>query len=257
MQHFFFAANFLAGLAGFGFRTYSYGRTGIKGFFYAGNELSIVVFCMFVYWFIRNQNKILTFFIFIAISLFTGTKAAIFGTVLYYLLYMFYYRPRKYMHKFFVLLGVVIIFLLSRNYILNINVIRYQINNIEWRLNQTGASLLDVLLSGRLSFLDNLFSNARKNFSFTSVLIGFGVPYKSVEIDIFDTFYSYGALVGILITAFYVCVMIKSRKNKNIFYFNLIYLLLSLTAGHVWFNTTSAILFCIINIQEVQQKNGR
>ena len=44
-----FIVNIIIGLLGYGYYTYPFAKIGIKGFFYAGNEVSVLFYCLYYY----------------------------------------------------------------------------------------------------------------------------------------------------------------------------------------------------------------
>ena len=235
--------NLLLGLIGYGENTYDDGGFGIKGFFYDGNALGALIFCIFVYFYLtRKKNKLLTIF-FIIIGIIIGTKVSILGIMLYLLFVNVFGRKKYY--------TILIIFLISLSlYVLYINnVFAYHIEKMKLLYTLYKGNILTIILSGRNIDLLKHIKYYNENFNILQFLFGYGYlsNMKIIELDLFDTFFSYGMLFFSSIFIFYIYIIIKNRHNKKIFLFNVIYLLISMTSGHVWYNTSSALFFGIIN----------
>ena len=94
------------------------------------------------------------------------------------------------------------------------------------------------------------FSFYIEKFNLIQFLFGYGYLNftKIIELDPFDTFLSYGLLFYIAIQLFYIYCVYLNRRNSQIIVFNLIYLMLSVTSGHLWFNPQVALYFSIANL---------
>jgi hypothetical protein len=234
---------------GFGTTTYKTQGLGINGFLFDGNANAVMVFCIYVYYFItkKGEKKISIFFIFLGILI--GTKVSIISNILYMLVINITLQKRikKIIYLIFMPL---LIFLLI--YICYINhIFDYHLQRISFLYNRFGDSILKALLSGRSDDLTNHFKYYKENFSLVEMLFGYGFlsNMKIIELDLFDTLFSYGLLISLPILFFYGYTAYINRKNKKLLLFNILYFFISITAGHVWYNTSSALFFGIINTQ--------
>lgn len=242
----FFYINLILGLLGFGYNTYEASGVGIKGFFYAGNELGIVVFCLFVFNFMKMNKELSMVVFFSIISFLLGTKTPLFAIWIFYLLISAIGKNKK---KVFGILGIIIVAIfiyMNRGTFMNMDTIQYHLNNIEWHQNQNDT-LINSLLSGRIDYLKNLIVNQKTKFNAMNLFFGYGTPTKSSEMDPFDVLYTYGIIILLFQIVFYASVAWKNRNDSRLLCFNIVYFLLAIFSGHVWFNTTSILIFCIIN----------
>lgn len=255
INNFYLIINFCLGLLGMGYSTYRTSDIGIKGFFYAGNELSVVLFCLFVYKYLVGKRKYFILLFYCVIALLIGTKTAVLSILLYFVLIKLLNAEKK---SYFVGILVVIFFValvvFNLERISNISVVKEQLQMFRWKYNVSN-NFADTLLSGRITFAKIMLAEMKESRSIISILFGHGGFPKAAEIDLFDTVFSYGIIIAFLITAFYIRIIWDNRKNQELFIFNSIYLFLSLTAGHVWFNTTSILVFCIINLEHADTHN--
>lgn len=247
-----FCINMILGLIGFGVNTYTdRGGVGIKGFIHDGNAFSGVIFCMFVYYFATREKKKKIILFFIIIGLLLGTKVSSLSILLYLIFFNIVNKRKRDI--------LIIIFFISLFfYILYINgVFDYQIERIQWLYTLFEGNMVSVILSGRNIDLVHHYMYYMENFSLQQFLFGYGYlsNMKIIELDFFDTLFSYGILFLIPILSFYIYIIIKNRHNKMLYIFNIIYFLISLTSGHIWYNTSSALFFGIINSCLVNNKS--
>lgn len=255
INNFYLVINFFLGLLGMGYSTYRTRDIGIKGFFYAGNELSVVLFCLFVYKYLMGKRKYSILLFYCAIALLIGTKTAVLSILLYFILIILLNAEKKsYFVGVIVVIFLVALVVFNLERIGNIGVVKEQLQMLRWKYNVSN-NFADALLSGRITFAKMMLSEMKEGRSIISILFGHGGFPKAAEIDLFDTFFSYGIIIAFLITAFYIRILWDNRKNKELFIFNSIYFFLSLTAGHVWFNTTSILVFCIINLGHADNRS--
>lgn len=82
------------------------------------------------------------------------------------------------------------------------------------------------------------------------MLFGYGYLnfMKIIELDAFDTLFCYGVLFFIPTFLFYSHCLFINRRNLKIVMFNVVYFLISITSGHVWYNSQAALFFVIINL---------
>jgi len=259
--------NIGAGIAGIGDNVNTYGDFGVKGFFYAGNEVSIL-FCCFYYYLLRRIKKlkyiIIVYALSFACSLLIGTKTGVLASILLSIV-DFYYRQTKKNKLVLRLLFPVIIIVLARViYLVILETQFYQF--IERRIIQRIGSdnLFNILLSGRLTFLENTYNYWKQNLSIPLFLFGIGIQepiMKGIEIDFFDTFFNMGIIWLVIIFFFYVRLAYLSiiMKRINLFFFNVIILAISFTGGHVWTGVMAGVFYSYINASELYRakREGR
>lgn len=225
-------ANIYSGLLGVGYTTYGSHSVnlnsgfGFKGFFIAGNELApmlILFVCLFFiffdfrYAFIKRQ---IFYFIFFFASILLGTKSAILGMFIVLILI-----EVKYYDQYHYLIKLGFIFILT-SYMVYSGSLYYQsggfdlfIERYSWIIQDKG--IIDFVFSGRLSFLDDIFSLWYQDFSILRFIFGVDYGYidlvlakPMVEIDFFDIFFLHGFSV-LLVVAFFYFSMLLSFVNNN------------------------------------------
>lgn len=251
--------NLLLGLFGFGDTTYEGNLntvSGIKGFLYDGNALAGSLFAIYVLWInLLPKNKIKISILFLFCGILIGTKVSILSIILYFCGYAFFDVARR--KRFSVLLLLVgfvslLIFILLRT-----ATFQYQIERIKWLFHIFKGNYLSVFLSGRNLDLIDHYKFWQENLSLRELLFGFGFLNfkKIIELDFFDTFFSYGFLFFIGIFIFYFYCFYVNRKNSKLIIFNLLFFFLSITSGHIWFNSQAALFFSLANI--IFSKRGK
>lgn len=254
-----FLGNIAMGLFGFGYFTYPDGKFGIKGFFFAGNEVSIVFLCLFYYLLSRIKYKkryvLIIYIVALIIALLIGTKTCFIACCLLSVIDYYYRLTRKGKPIFtfcfpalvFILISSVTCFLHGTEFY------EFVYFNISSSLEKK-EGLLNALLSGRITFLGNNYRIWIDNFTLSTFLFGFGNSFENgIEIDFFDVLFNHGIIFLLLTLCFYLFIIyIAWRKNKKrLFFFNLIYFFISLTAGHVWSGVMAGLFFAYLNAYEI------
>lgn len=247
--------NQFLGIIGIGVKTYSDGGFGIKGLFFDGNAFSVAIFCMFVYYYALEKSKKKSFLLF-CISVMIGTKTAILSIIFYF--FVMKYHTAKKIKKNLVLLCFLLILSIVLYCIFYTDLFSYHVEKIKRLYNLFKGNILAVITSGRTIDLEHHFKFYNDNFTYPKFFLGQGYlkSYKIIELDLFDTFFSYGFILTLIITSFYSLILYMNIKSFAHFVFNVLFFLISITAGHVWFNTTACLFFCLINIyQSENEKN--
>jgi hypothetical protein len=254
-----FLCNIILGIFGFGFYTYPSLQVGIKGFFYAGNEASALFYCLYYTVLVKikgNSNKILIVYIIaIIVSLLITTKTGIISCLLISAI-DYYFRSskkRKFYIKLYFPIILLIVIALAIYFLPKTTIYKVMENRIKYLLERQ-YSLMDAIFAGRILFLKNAFKIWEFNLSPVVLLFGTGVIYtKYVEIDLFDLFFSFGLIFTIIILSFYFYIIYLSTRIKNyrLVFFNLLYLSISLTAGHIWSSVMTGLYFAYINAFEL------
>jgi hypothetical protein len=247
--------NIIIGILGYGYNVYE--NFGVKGYFYAGNEVSLL-FCCFYYYILLNRKRhlLIVYLLAFVCSILIGTKTAVLSYILISIIDFYYKQTKntKFIIKlFFPFILVVVIECL---YFIIKKTEFYQF--IEYRIiGHIGQTdLLNLLLSGRIYFLQNTYNVWKNNFSLSTFLFGLGIQspiLKGIEIDFFDTFFTLGIIWLLIILFFYIKIIYLSiiKKNKKLFFFNIIILTISFTAGHVWSGVMAGVFFSYINAHEL------
>jgi len=253
------SVNMLLGGFGFGYEQYisytSGEAIGTVGYFYAGNELSILMIIVFSLIALFTWLKYKKSYIFIAaflllLSLLKATKAAILGVLIIVVAVPFVVGFRKTIHKYIVTNLLMFIILPIISYLLYVGVV------------QTGLyakilgsfekyDILTFIYSNRNNFAVNGWEVFNSQYSLFEQLFGVGQQHymklaiKSAEIDVIDVLFYYGYfgllfLLGLIATMF-VKSFVQIRKKSFIFaryslFMIALLFIISLIAGHTFFS---------------------
>jgi hypothetical protein len=254
-----FLGNIIIGIFGFGYYTYPTAKFGIKGFFFAGNEVSMIFFCLFYYYLskIPYEKKYILFVYIIAIIIaaLIGTKTGFIACCLLSIV-DYYYRLKKDKRIIFIFCFPILIsiFLISAIGFLSETEFYKFIYFRMFVASSKGENLLNILLSGRVEYFYNNYRIWIDEFTLLTFLFGLGdYLAMDVEIDFFNTLFNCGIIYLSMILYFYLFIIYKCWKKlkRRLFFFNVIYLFISLTAGHVWFSVMSGLFFAYLNVYEI------
>ena len=254
---------------GVGYATYENFDAGYKGFYYAGNELNILLLSVSVLSFQRMIAKFTMYNAVTALiclgSLFlVGTKTSF----LVIIFLVFYNLLKKKNLKNKLKSCVVISLILVVAYISISTIFETQIDKMVSRnqyyyetLTKSNNSIINYIFSNRnmripLNFKKNYSNNLEGDLIFNII---FGVGHYQqfikadltslIEMDFFDTVLWYGIPIAIVILLFYCFVLYKGIKNKKneeyVFCYVLIFLF-SIMAGHVWYSALAGSIFGMI-----------
>jgi hypothetical protein len=255
-----FIFNILAGLLGFGFPTYNIenGSMGIKGFFYAGNEVSILFFCLYYYLLsqipYRKIFRLMIYFIAFIVSFMIGTKTVIAACFIFSFIDYYYISSKKGKMLFPVISGIIV--LITVYYFQHTNIYKFFEYRFLTTLDRNKSNILDAITSGRLTALGDFYQYWAINFSFLHFMFGIGIhPIKGIEIDFFETFFFFGIITLFFVFCFYLNLIYKSaiKGNKKLLCFNILYFIISFFAGHVWFGVMAGFFYAYINSYELNK----
>ena len=254
-----FLCNMLAGAFGLGFSTYGQGgenAIGSKGYFYAGNELSalLVVFGAFYLARAYLNNKfhfIVLAILSIAVGLLVSTKTSMLAVVLLIIIMPVLYEGRR----LFLLNNIPsIIFALTLSTVLVQALVIFEAftnapvySRFLFFFERHG--LAGLLLSGRDTFLTELWLLFSQKDLFLGFLFGHGVSYYaeftkySVEMDFLDMFFWHGlsGVFVLLIVFFHLSYKSWINFSDNTYPFariilvtNMMLLAISNFSGHIF-----------------------
>ena len=257
-----FACNVMLGLAGYGVSTYGGADEedidmGVKGFFFAGNELGgiMAVLAPFMFYLILAKlsglKSVLAYMVVIAIGTLVGTKTAILATWLSAIVIpLLYLPPRKRLGLILVLIAAIG---LSIPYVINL-ISESSIGAVErWSYFYDSGGVERLIFSGRDEYW-NLLSREFYKSDFPIQLFGMGINGKIVERDHLDTLLIFGYLGFFLITSFFLYLLFyayRYRHNnslmKVVIFSDLLVLGISYIAGHVWFSAMASVYIALLN----------
>lgn len=248
-----FFSNIFLGLLGVGYSTYGYG-VGIKGFFYAGNEIFLILLAISVYFMNLKIKKRYYFYCLCLIcSFLIGTKTAMLALVVIIFCDFYFELSKKQQFCFLIFLPIFLLIcvIIFNVFLVNIDVVKNAMYNFNKVKNASG-SILNALLSGRLVFLENNINMWKENLNSINFLFGghYYFDSKNIEIDFFDALLLNGIVTTLCVLFFYIYFIFKAIKNKNkiLTILNILVLTISFSAGHIWANLSGGLFFVLVNV---------
>ena len=262
------AGNILLKYFGLGYPMYEFGDIGSKGFFFAGNEISVllVILSSLIAFDLWHRGERLKYFLFWAFTLFVGfsisSKTGIAGILLVFLLIPLKRPSLKFsLKKVMFFLGSTLVVIPLALYIIWQS-IQGTAFFIRLQYFSEKFDFLTFLLSNRNVFFKDAYRRYIENYDFLEKIIGIGqTQYEIlnhgmiVEIDFADILFAYGILgllYFILLMVFLVVQAIRFTKNEKFIYSNLVLLMIffllgiSTTAGHVFSSGMAAVFIGLI-----------
>jgi hypothetical protein len=250
---------------GLGYPMYSFGNIGSRGFFHAGNELSVllIILCSIIAFNLWKNGKTRQYYLFLILnvlaSITLSSKTGILGILIVFLFIPINPTNLKTNLKRFkklillLFIGLPIVISLAWEIIKNSTIF------VRFVFFWEKLDLLTFILSNRNNFAERAKNNYTEKYDFIEKLIGVGqtkyelLNYnKIVEIDFLDIFFAYGYIGLLLFTLLMVFMMFQTFKLKRntfkyehaSFVFMMLFVILSISsiAGHV-FNSGMAAIF--------------
>ena len=255
---------------GFGFHTYaeSHHKWGFMGVFYSGNEISAILVGLLpivINYLINNKNVFvkLIFGLEILIAIFmVGTRTLVAGFIITVLYFIFKYIKNNYkkcstkIRIIGLVLALVIcaaaIIVIPKLPIIKNAQIAFKYYNINKVSDVFTIKFIDkIIFSERLTYLGKI-NKYFFNKNLLVILMGLGRTglsvVKDVEIDIFDIFYSIGIIGMIIYLIFMIDGFKKSKLNDYYLLSIILFILMSLTSGHVLIRPMVSIYMALIFI---------
>lgn len=250
-----FLMNMFLGLLGIGYSTYQSTGSGIVGFLFAGNEVSLILLSIAMLYMQSHskRNRVIIYIFYLILALMLGTKAGILGLLIIIVadFYMKFSVPKKIIFISMIPILVISLFYIYSNFLSSLPTVE----RIVWAFNRNyedSGSILDALLSSRLQFLENNINLWKEKFNFFNFFLGGGDLYenKSIEIDFFDSVVLLGVPHSVFLLMFYFKLVFGAIRQKNwiLVVFNITVLGMSFTSGHIWWNLTGGLFFIIANV---------
>ncbi len=283
-SYFFVFLNLILGLLGFGYEAYA-GGIGSNGFFYSTNEVSTVmiifhsVFLFYIFETSSPKKYVLFGLGLVFLSLVKASKVSIVGTFLIFILvpivnYKLNIRRLKLTDIKYGCVSLLILILAS--------------SGIYYGMEQSGlldrmiyfytlfeGNLVTFLLSSRDEFVAAGLIQFQKS-NFFEILFGLGsksaqdlmipiigVP-KTMEVDFFDILFAHGIIGVVIIFTFMLsCTSIAYKRWKMqgdvkflmLVVCNLLVLVISFTAGHVFTGGMVTLFIGLVNGYVLTRKN--
>lgn len=242
---------------GIGYTTYRSGE-GSKGFYYAGNEISIIMVMILAleienYKNNRSKTNLLNIMLGVVSVLYLGTKTGYFSLIILILvaLYSGENINKKLVNIFLLVPSILGGLWYAAN---NINTVTQNINAIVWRYRARSYRGVSFLLSGRELRINRAIELVYSENPVRNILIGIG-PYAAenklkilIEMDLMDLFIRFGAIVFFVVVGFYYKNIKQIIKGKNVQYIMGATLVCgaSVFAGHMIFSPMVSIVLMIL-----------
>lgn len=232
----------------------SYNLGGTKGFYVSNNEINIVLICTFIFSIhtFFNKKNIKNFIIFIlnTIGLFIITSKTSLAILAFVTLYYILKNINSRKDIFIYLVGIISVILIFS--VVFQDMIFETIARLKYFYNDLTleGTIIDFIMSTRNRRVIPALNEVIFNGTVVGIIngiIGIGryqqvIPNKLstlMELDFFDTWLWFGLIVAIIILIYYISILWKTRKLKDVVPYRMMYfliLLFSLTAGHVWYS---------------------
>lgn len=250
----FFSANIVIGIFGFGFASYKdMGGIGRCGFFYAINELSVVVAVLFPIslYYVKTHCSFIFYFLFsiflLALSFILSTKTSMLVAISS-ILYIMYSYGNKIEKKIVVFSIIAIIVSCITIFSILVSSDLKVFQRFSYFMDKDG--LLVAFTSGRLIYWDE-----KSYIYYASGLITkvFGLGgCQTVEMDPLDALLNFGLLGFILIIILYTKIIYNAFKckfyySKAIMFSNILLVLISIFSGHLMFSSMAGMLIALSN----------
>lgn len=243
-----------------GFNSYMDGSYGSSGWFYAANEMAIILIVLFPFSYMLLKKSIVFVIVPIISALLIstlGTKVSMIGlyviSLMLFIISLFYRKNKKFDKKlilgtFLVLISVIAIFN-SSNTVDNIsnsiliqerqNEIDKELYNFDYDSNSLFYKVVlkygRAILSDRDLYFKYTFKTYDDNFNINTLLFGIGysdvykinneLATKLIEIDFFDILFHSGLMMSLIVFlpfVYFIVKLFKSKKfNINIVFYTL------------------------------------
>ena len=256
-----FLLNIAVGILGYGHSSYDGAdvSNGTSGFFYAANETYLILLSLSTILLLNSKRNIFLYCFFLYLAIKIGTKSAILA-VFVISIYDFYSKSAK---KSKILIWLFIPIFLLGIYLFYIHFLS-SLHSFEYVSSELHKSegnrklILNAIMSGRIHNLEIAQENWKRILTLPLLLFGTSNSVTStVEIDFFDVCFINGILLTVIISIFYMYLIIKAKKMGVglILIMNIIYVLISFLAGHTWRNLSGGIFFIMANVMMIKNIN--
>lgn len=253
------AFNVFVGLMGYGVPSYGEDadEMGVKGFFFAGNELGgimAVLVPFIVYLIIMNVSgikAILAYAIVILVGVLIGTKSSILVTLLSVIIVPILYMSLT--KRLRVLFCLAIIMFVAFPFFSNV-FDDFSIGALDrWIYFYDTGGFSRLIFSGRDDFWE-LKKESFLNSGVVSQLFGIGAEGKFVERDHLDFLLIFGYFGLFFIVSFFLYLLVVAIRNRHnnslvkvVIFSDVLVLGIGYMAGHVWFSAMASLYIALLN----------
>lgn len=276
-----FSINILLKYFGFGYPMYSFNNVGSKGFFFAGNETSVILIILssiigYKLWLNHDVKRYFLFFLFTMFIGFTiSSKTGMLGVIIAFLLMPVKLDRLKFSTKKMIRMLFVVLFLIPILIIIGAKVLVNSPIFLRFEFFWKKLDFVTFIFSHRNKFFADGLKIYIEKYNFIEKLIGVGqTRYEMlngntiIEIDAVDIFFAYGFLGFSLFILLIVFIWLQARRLREIgsypyagFVALMILILLGIStiAGHVYSSGMAAmflgLLFSLMYIKKNQIEN--
>lgn len=244
-----------------GYTTYE-GGIGNKGFYYAGNEISIVMIIILALEIEKYRNNkcktnLLNILLGIISILYLGTKSVYISLVVFLVVALY---SEQNINKKLLNIALILPTIFGGLWyvISNVELVTTVINMLRWR-SATSTGIINFLLSGRERQITRARELLYSENAIRKIFWGIGPNAAKnelrilIEMDLFDLFTRFGIVVSVIIICFYVKYIKKVVQSKQILYIIGIFLVYgaSVFSGHMIFAPMVSIVLVVflLNIE--------
>lgn len=251
-----------------GFKTYGNSDVGNKGFYYAGNEIGVIMIMILTleigkYKSNRTKMNFINVILGIVSILFIGTKSSYVSMIILILAMLFTEKNRN--KKILNIVFVIPVLCGGLWYAIHrLDAVIEIIKMIMWKYDFQSTGIINFLLSDRDRKLLNAMKLGYDKNLFLKLFLGISSDKAEnmlnilIEMDLLDLFLQFGLIVFSVIVFFYVKHLKKVIKTHNIIYIIGVILVYgaSIVSGHLMFapmvNIVLAILLLDIELRQNQ-----
>lgn len=268
--------NLLLGILGYGFSSYGSGveaeekdEVGIKGFFYAGNEVSGLFIILFA-WVLHNSwqksklQYVFVSFLAMGCGLLIATKAAMLASVILIFTIPLLNERNRLLNitwlKIKTLIPIVIVSIVLAIILIPIFESTGLLGRFMWFYEKKG--IIGIILSGRDEFIVTASNAFMQSAQWTDIFFGFSktglglIAKNAMEIDPIDMYLWHG-IAGLMLfllcstiflrVSYLACISAKSFWGPAVLIINVSLIAVSFIAGHIFTSGMLAPLFGLVN----------
>lgn len=240
-----------------GYSTYA-GGVGSKGFYFSGNEISIVMIIILAleiekYKNSRSRTNLFNVLLGMISVLYLGTKSVYISLVIFIVVAL--YSEQNINKKLLNFILITPTIFLGLWYVINnVTLVTQNINTLIWKYNVKSTGIINFLLSGRELQIINARESVYSENIIRKIFWGIGPNMAEnelrvlIEMDLLDLFIRFGLIVSIIIVRFYIKYIKKIMQTKQILYIIGVCLVYgaSFFSGHMMFSPMVSIVLVVL-----------
>lgn len=276
----FLVINIFTKYIGLGYPMYKHGDIGSRGFFHAGNELSVLLIILssimaYNMWVKKRKKSFYLFFVLnILVGITLSSKTGILGILLVFFLIPIKLHSRSLSLRKFGMSILTLLLVLPAVLFLAWEIIKSSPLYLRFAFFWEKLDVVTFLLSSRNKFAKSAYEIYESSYSTLEKIIGVGQGRfeslngnKNIEIDVFDIFFAYGYLGVITFLLFILFLIFQSWRFKMkptiypyasfVFLIAFILLGISTVAGHVFNSGLAGVFLGVLFALMFKQNNDK